>query len=117
MLALTSTAWLAGCAATPIPTTELAVAEAAVRNASTSTTGSNAPAELQLAVSKLASARHAEASKDYERARWLAEEAQIDAQAADMHAQSVQSSKAAKDSQDAARVLAEEFRRNAKQGH
>ncbi|MDY0747537.1 DUF4398 domain-containing protein [Paucibacter sp. R3-3] len=117
VLALTSTVWLAGCATTPMPTTELIVADAAVKNASTSTNSANAPAELQLAVSKLALARQAEADKDYERAKWLAEEAQVDAQAADMHAQSTQSRKAAKDSQDAARVLSEELRRNAKPGN
>lgn len=75
LLAVSAVAWLGGCASTPVPTTEMAVAEAAVKRASTSSTSENAPAELQLATDKLASARQAVASKDYERARQLADEA------------------------------------------
>jgi hypothetical protein len=102
---------LGACAGTPPPTQQMSLAEAAVQRATTGSTAENAPAELQLAKSKLASARQAETSKDYERAGQLAEQAQIDAQVAELNAQAARSRKAAKESQDAARVLSEEINR------
>ncbi|MDN3923268.1 DUF4398 domain-containing protein [Roseateles violae] len=111
ILAVTAIAWLGACASTPAPKTEMAVAEAAVKNATTTNTSENAPLELQKATAKLASAQQAMAKKDYERARELAQQAQVDAQVAELHAQSVRSRKAAQESQDAARVLDEELSR------
>jgi Domain of unknown function (DUF4398) len=102
---------LAGCASTPAPTAQLAVAEAAVQRASTSSTSDSAAGELQLAVSKLASARQAMKAEEFDRARQLAEQVTVDAQAAEMRAQSVRSQKAAAETQDAARVLQEEINR------
>ena len=102
---------LAGCASTPVPSARIAVAEAAVQSASTSNTRQGAPGELQIAIAKLASAHQAVASKDYVRAGQLADEAQVDAQVAQLHAQSADSRKAAQESQDAARVLREEISR------
>jgi hypothetical protein len=102
---------LAGCASTPVPATRIAVAEAAVQSAATSSTRQGAPGELQIAIAKLASAQQAVASKDYERAGQLADEAQIDAQVAQLRAQSAESRKAAQESQDAARVLRDEINR------
>jgi predicted small lipoprotein YifL len=97
---------LAGCASKPpMPSAEMAVAEASVQRANTSGTSDNAPAELQLAVSKLASAREALAAKDNERARQLAEQADVDAQAAELHARAARARKAAQETQDAARAL------------
>lgn len=102
---------LGGCASTPIPTEQLAVAESAVQRASTSSTSANAAAELKIATGKLASARQAVASKDYVLARQLAEQAEVDAQVADLRAQSARSRLAAQESQDALRVLREETNR------
>jgi hypothetical protein len=102
---------LGGCASTPVPSAQMAVAEAAVQRANTSGTSDNAAAELQIAVSKLASAREAVAAKDYERARQLAEQVEVDAQAAELHAQAARSRRAAQETQDAARVLQEEINR------
>ena len=103
---------LGGCASKPpMPTAQMAVAEAAVRSANTSSTSADAPRELQLAIDKLASARQAVSAEDFERAAQLADEAQIDAQVAELHAQSARSSRAAQESQDAARVLREEITR------
>ena len=102
---------LGGCASTPAPTAQMAVAEAAVQRANNGGTSDNAPAELQLAVSKLASARQAMSAKDYDRARQLAEQVTVDAQAAELHAQAARSTKAANETQDAARVLQEEINR------
>jgi hypothetical protein len=102
---------LGACAGTPPPTQQMALAEAAVKRANTSSTAENAAGELQIAKSKLASAQQAETSKNYERARQLAEEAQVDAQVAELRAQSARSRKAADESQNAARVLQEELNR------
>ena len=102
---------LGGCASTPVPIEQMAVAEASVQQANNNSTRENAPAELQIAIDKLASARQAMTSKDYERAGQLAEQAHVDAQVAEMHAQSARSRKAAQESQEAARALSEEVNR------
>ena len=107
----TSLAVVAGCASVPQPTDKMAVAEAAVLRASTSSTSADAARELQLATDKLTAARQAMSGKEYERAGQLAEQATVDAQAAEIHAQSVRSRKAAQETQDAARVLGEEMNR------
>jgi predicted component of type VI protein secretion system len=104
-------ALLSGCASTPAPTAQLAVANAAVQHANTSSTSQDAPAELQIAVAKLASAQQAETNRDYERAIQLAQEAEVDAQVAELTAQSARSRRAAVESQDAAHVLVEEIDR------
>jgi hypothetical protein len=102
---------LGACASAPVPTEKLAVAEAAVERANTAGTSENAPGELQIALAKLASARQAVADEDYERARRLAEQAEVDAQVAELHAQSARSLKAAQESQAAARALTDEINR------
>jgi hypothetical protein len=111
--ALALAALLGACASTPMPTQQLAVAQAAVKQADTSSTADDAGTELQVAKSKLAAAQQAEARKDYVLAAQLADQAQVDAQVAQLHAQSMRSRKAAQDSQDAARVLREELARKA----
>lgn len=107
VLALT----LGGCASTPPPSEQMAVAEAAVQRATTNSTRDNAASELRVATDKLAGARQAVTNKDYERAQQLAEQAEVDAQVAELHAQSERSRKAAQESQDAARALREEINR------
>jgi hypothetical protein len=97
---------LGGCASA-----QMAVAEASVQQANSNSTRENAPAELQIAIDKLASARQAMTRKDYELAGQLAEQAHVDAQVAEMHAQSARSRKAAQESQEAARALSEEANR------
>ena len=98
-------------AATPVSAEQMAVAEAAIQHANTSSTSENAPAELQIAIAKLASARQAVINRDYDRAKQLAAEVEVDAQVAELRAQAVRSRKAAQESQDAARVLREEINR------
>jgi len=102
---------LVGCASTAPPTEQMAVAEASVQRATTTSTSENAGVELQVATAKMASARQAFVSKDYDRARQLAEQADVDAQFAELRAQSARSRKAAQESQDAARALREEISR------
>lgn len=111
LAALGALALTAGCASTPAPPEKMAVAEAAIQRASTSGTATDAAAALQLATDKLAAARQAMSTQDYERAGQLAEQAAVDAQAAEIRAQSMRSRRAAQESQDAARVLREEINR------
>jgi hypothetical protein len=111
MLAAALLLGLTACASTPVPNEQMAVATAAVAQASSAGTGAMAPDALRVAVDKLAKARAALAAGDHDRARRLAEQAELDAQVAEMQAQSARASVAAKESEDAARVLREEINR------
>lgn len=99
------------CASTPPPTSQMAVAEAAVARAKSSNTSEHAPAELQIAIAKLASAQDALAREEYDLARTRAAEAELDAEVAILRAQAVSAIKAAEESEEAARVLREEINR------
>jgi hypothetical protein len=103
---------LPASAAAPLALSEkMAVAEASVQQANTTSNAENAANELQVATAKLTSARKALADKEYVHAEQLAEQAQVDAQVAMIHAESERSRKAALESQDAARALNEEINR------
>jgi len=102
---------LGGCASTPAPVEQLAVAEAAVQRANTTSTSESSAVELKVATNKLAAARQAMAAKDYELAGRLAEQATVDAQVAELRSQSARSRQAAQESMDASRVLSEEINR------
>ena len=102
---------LSGCATKPVPNERMAVAEAAVQRASTTSTSENAASELLVATTKLERARQAVTNKDYALAAQLADEIKLDAQVAELHAQSERERKAAQESQEAARVLREELSR------
>jgi hypothetical protein len=105
---------LPASANTPLALSEkMAVAEALVQQANTTSNAENAANELQVATAKLISARKALADKDYVRAEQLAEQAQVDAQVTQRHAESERARKAALDSQDANRALNEEINRPA----
>lgn len=108
---LVTAALLGACASAPEPRSQMAVAEAAVQAANTPSTSEYAPAELQLAVDKLAQAHKAMRDRDYLLARNLAEQTQVDAQAAEQKAQAVRSRRAAQASADADRALREELAR------
>ena len=110
-LAFVTSVLIAGCASAPVPTEQMALAEASVQRASTPGTRMSAAAELQLATGKLTSARRAIEDKQYDRARQLAEQADVDAQVAESHAMSARARVAAQESQDAARALREEIAR------
>jgi predicted component of type VI protein secretion system len=104
--------FMVGCSSTPAPDSKMAVAEAAVQNANTANTSEHAPRELQVAISKLASARQAYDRKDYKEAHRLAEQAELDAQAAVIRAQAVSAEKAAAETEEAERALREEINRS-----
>ena len=105
---------MAGCASVPAPTEQLAVSKAAVANAVGAGGTEFAPAEMRTAQEKLDGANKAMAAKDYERARWLAEQAQVDAQLAVAKARSAKAQKAAYALQEDSRVLREELNRKSR---
>lgn len=111
LLAAAVTLTLAGCATQPVPIAQMAVAEASVQRADTSNTRVAAPGQLQTAVAKLASAQQAAAREDYVLAGQLAEQADVDAQVAMLHAQRVRSERSAQESLDAAAALRDESQR------
>lgn len=104
---------MAGCASTPAPTEQIAVARAAVMHASNADTNQYAPVELKSARDKLSRAEQAMADEKYELARQLAAEAQIDARLAESRTESAKAQKAAQDAQEATGVLREELNRKA----
>src|SRR5262249_49133711 len=99
----------AGCSSIPPPREQLAVSRAAVERALPS--GVEAPAELATAREKLERANLAMARRDYEGARFLAEEAEADANLAEARARAVRSSVALAEIRDGIRMLREEMAR------
>jgi len=81
--------WSLACATSNSSTTRaVSQAELAVSEAATSEAAALAPEDLQLARSKLAQAEQAARSGNQERARRLAEQALVDAQLAEVKAES-----------------------------
>ena len=78
---------LAGCASSPPPTSQLAVAQQAVNSADTARSAEFAPLKLRTAREKLLQAEQANLQEEYERARYLAEQAEWDARVAERKAQ------------------------------
>lgn len=113
--AFTATAiGVAACASTPPPTELMAVSTASVARAVTAGAGEAAPMEMRLARDKLERAKVAMEAKDFEVARKLALEAQVDAQLAEAKAQAARAGKAAGVIQEDSRVLREELDRKSK---
>jgi len=106
-------AMLSACASTPPPKAELAVAEAAVANATNAGALQWAPAEMRTAQDKLVRAQSAMAAKEHAQALTLAQEADADAQLAATSARAAKSRRAADEVQEANRVLREELNRRA----
>ncbi len=105
---------LAGCASTPAPTEQLAVSAAAVSRADSAGAATLAPAEMQMAREKLDQARLAMTREDFDNARNLAQEAQVDAQLAEAKSRSGKARKAAGELQEGVRVLRDELDRKNK---
>jgi hypothetical protein len=113
LLAAAAALVLAGCASGPDTVAPMAVADAAVKRASSSATGELAPEQLRRATSKLAEAQAALAQGNAPQALRLAEQATLDAQVAELHAQAQRSKLAAQESEAAARALRDELNRKA----
>lgn len=102
---------MSGCASTPAPTEQVAISTAAIARAAKEGGGDLAPMELQMAREKLEQAKAAMTAQEYDRARILAEEAQVDAQLAEAKAHSGKARKAAEELQKGVEVLHEELDR------
>ena len=105
---------IAGCASVPAPTEQMAVSRAAIENAARSGGGEYAAPAMQSARDKMDRATAAMQKEDYETARWLAEQAQVDARLAEKTAQSAKARKAAVATSEDIRVLREEINRNSR---
>jgi Domain of unknown function (DUF4398) len=84
-----------GCATTPIPNEQIAVAKSSVQRAEQAGAPELAPVEMAAARDKLARAEKAAADRDAQPATQLAEQANADAQLAEASAQAQRSHKAA----------------------
>jgi hypothetical protein len=105
---------MAGCASVPVPTEQIAVSKSAIANAVSAGGAEYAPVELKTAQDKMDRANAAMNKEDYEKARWLAEEAQADARLAEKMAHSATAQKAASVMGEDIRVLREEINRKSK---
>jgi hypothetical protein len=106
---------MAGCASSgPKPTEQIAVSKSAVDNAVAAGGAEYAPVEMRTAQDKMDRAHRAMDKEDYVNARWLAEEAQVDARLAEKKAQSAKAQKAAIVMSDDIRVLRDEINRKSK---
>lgn len=100
---------LAACATTPPPTEQLAESRAEVATAASAGGSEYAAPEMAAAQDKLNRANQAMVAENYQRARWLAEEAQVDAKLAAAKARSAKAQKAAQALQEDIRILREEI--------
>lgn len=107
-------ALVAGCASIPVPTEQLAVSKAAVADAVNAGAPEHAPLEMKIARDKLDRANVALLANENDRARQLAEQAEVDAKLAEVRARSVKAQQAAAVSSESTRVLREELNRQSK---
>ncbi len=105
---------MAGCASVPKPTEQFAVTQSAITNAVRAGGPEYAPVEMKSTQDKMDQANRAVAKEDYENARRLAEEAQVDARLAEKKAESAKARKAAVAMSDDIRVLREEINRKSR---
>jgi hypothetical protein len=103
---------LAGCASTPIPNEQLAVAKSSVQRAEQSGAPESAPVEMSAARQELASAEKAAANREALAATQWAEKANVDAQLAEATAQQHRAHKAAADFDASMAVLQQETQRS-----
>lgn len=110
--ALAGAVMLVGCGTTePPPRAELAAAEVALRGAERADAARFAPAPLTLAQDKYARAGAAMDAGQFGEARWLAEQALVDAQLAEAEARSAIARQNAAELQESIRALREEIER------
>lgn len=102
---------LTGCASVPAPNEQMAVSKAAIANAASAGGAQYASPEMRSAQEKMDRAQVALQKEDYESARWLAEEAQVDARLAEKKAHSAKARNAALATGEDIRVLREEINR------
>jgi hypothetical protein len=104
---------LPGCASTPPPTSQIAVATSAIAHAAAAGAAETAPVEMGQARDKLNRANTALADKDNDTALALAQQAALDAQVAEAKGEAARSRKASDALGEAGRALREEMSRKA----
>lgn len=102
---------LAACAGAPAPMPEIAVARAAVGHAAAAGGAEFAPAEMTMARDKVVRAEAELQADRRDRARDLAQQAQVDALLAEARAEARKAERSAAALQDAARALDDEMAR------
>ena len=102
---------MAGCASTPPPIVQMAVARVAVGDANRAGANELAPVPLKSATDEMSSAETAMTAKNYSLAKDLAEQAEVDAKLAEATARSVKAQKSADAVQEDSRVLRKEIDR------
>lgn len=90
---------------------QLSIANTHLRSAISAGGNEFAPLQVRSAMDKISNSEKAMTSKDYERARQLAEQAQADAQLAEATARSAKAQEAADALKEGGRVLHEEMNR------
>lgn len=102
---------IGGCASIPAPTEQVAASKTAVSNAASAGGNEYASANMREAQDKLERAVQAMAEQDYQDARLLAEQAEVDAQLAASKARAAKAQEAAVTVLEDSRVLREEIDR------
>lgn len=103
------TALLTGCASVPPPDEQIGQAQSAIDAAEQAEATSFAPVELREAKRKLDEARAMMEDEEYETARRLAEQAEVDAELARLKAGSAKAEAAANEVQQGIRTLRDEL--------
>ena len=103
----------AACASNSPPTEQVAAARAMVTQAQPAA-AKEAPAELNTAQTKLAAAEAAMQQGEYERARWLAEEAEVDARLAWTAGENARVQRAAAEIDQSLQTLRDELERRSR---
>lgn len=113
-LVAAGTLFVAGCVSIPAPTEQMTNSRAAVAEATNAGSSEYAQSQLKTALEKMGGAEQAMTDKNYEQARNLAEQAQVDAQLALATTRAAKAKKAADALHEDDHVLREEMNRNAK---
>lgn len=114
LILATSAILMTSCAGTP-PTAQMAVTTEAVDSATNAGGGVAAPIEMQSARQKLDLAKRAMVAHEYDQAKTLARDAQVDAQLAEAKADSAKARAAAAELQKSILVLSHELDRQQQQ--
>lgn len=109
--AMVASILMAGCASTQAPVEQMAVSRSAVSNAMSAGGNEYAPIQFKSANDKLDAAEKAMTNKNYDLAKQLAEQAEVDAKVAASMARSAKAQKAADALQEDIRVLRHEIER------
>jgi predicted transcriptional regulator len=103
---------LASCASKPpVPSEQLAVSKAAIEQAQQAQANNYAPVELRQAQDKLSQAQAAVQQENYEAAKRLAEQAEVDARLAETKAHSTRAQNAVAEINESIRALRLELER------